>query len=183
MNITVPSQTIVQPPPVHMGYHQPPPEIVGGYQSRQVIRDGNTTTVRQQRQTHVQHYDPIPIIATPPPQLQTTYQTQRVPLSTNHTIMVPVQSMQQRTVMKPVERTVQEVHQVPETVYESVKRTVPVQTTRTEPHTEYHEVTEQVPKTVMRDQVVQKTVVDHVPTTVSEQVTQNVPANVVVTHW
>lgn len=217
MNVTVPQHTIVQPPPVHVGYHQAPPVVTGSYARQQVVQTPTQTVVRRTSRTDMVHQPPMPVYQQPPAQLQTTFATQRVPLSTNHSVMVPVTATQQETVMEPVESTVHEVHQVPTTVMQDVTRTVPVQTTRTrevphteyhqvseqvpvmqevtrtipvqttrtvtEPHTEYHQVTEQVPTTVMRDQVVEKKVVNQVPRVVTKQVTQSVPANVVVTHW
>lgn len=183
MDVPVVHQRVVQPPDQHLGYHQPPPIPLGEDVYDQTIRAPGRIIHR-----HVHHMDhavppAMPIIATPPPQIEQHIDTVRVPITTQHRVSLPTPVVQERTVMQPVERTVYETHEVPETVYEThevpetihepVQHTVAVPTTRTEmrvrqvPRTVYDEVHEPVEVPDVR----YETHTDHVPRTVYRQET------------
>lgn len=196
MDVPVVQQQVYQPPDVHLGYHQPPPIPIGEQVFDQTVTRSDGTVVARRHLHNVDHYvpAPLPVIATPPPEIRAVQNTVRVPITTHHQISIPTPVEEEHIELQEEAVTVYDTERIPKTVYKEVPHTVEVpyeeevQEVRYETHTEivprtvYDKVehTVPVPVTNVVKKVRSETHVDHVPETIYEE--RQVPRTVIQQH-
>ena len=92
MDVPVVHHSLIQDPPVHVGYQQTGPSSVHSHHTHHTIIGDNGDYTHHSHH-HVDKVDPpmVPVYQQPPPRVVQHVETVRVPVTTHHVVSLPIE--------------------------------------------------------------------------------------------